>query len=155
MSICWQTCAVVRRSVQIDSTAVIFCCGSNILRWVVFIFYILSCIIDKFFFMACTVDQHLHLSFFRPDHHRLAAHPANHVKRVFRTAPKGKLQYVFRNAFFQRLFQIVGDLKKPVGRTQPADTLVGPPMIIILQPKSSTLHGLLEAVKLDALQKLV
>jgi len=149
----------VRRSVQIDSTAVIFRCGSNILRgrWVVFIFYFLSCVIHKFFFTAGlgTVHQHLHLAFFRPDHYRLAAHAPNHVKRVHRTAPKCKLQHVFLHPFFQCLFQIVGDLKKSVGRAQPADTLVGPLVIIVLDPQGGPLHGLFEAVKLGALQKLV
>ena len=85
----------------------------------------------------------------------MTAHPANHVKRILRTASKGKLQHIFLNPLFQCLFQIVGDLKKPVSRTQPADTLVGPLVIIVLDPETGPLHGLLEAVKLGALQKLV
>jgi hypothetical protein len=149
----------VRRSVQIDSTAVIFCCGSNILRglWVVFIFYILSCVIHKFFFTAGfgTVHQHLYLALFRSDYHRLATHAAHHVKRVHRTTPKRQLQCVFLHPLFHCLFQIVGDLKKPVGRTQPADALVGTLVIIVLEPEGGPLCGLLEAVKLGALQKLV
>jgi hypothetical protein len=40
----------LRRSVHIESTVIIFCCGSK-LRHVLFpMFYILSCIIDKFLF---------------------------------------------------------------------------------------------------------
>jgi hypothetical protein len=45
----------------------------------------------------------------------------------------------------------VGDLKKPVGRTQTADALVGALVIIVLDPKRGPLHGLLEAVELGAL----
>jgi hypothetical protein len=149
----------VRLSVQIDSTAVIFCCGSNILRglWVVFIFYILSCVIHKFFFTAGfrIVHQHLYLALFRPDHYRLISHTTHHVERVHWTTPKRQLQSVFLNPLFHRLFQIMGDLKKPVGRTQPTDTLVGAFVIIVLDPKGGPLNGLLEAVKLGALQKLV
>jgi hypothetical protein len=149
----------VRRSVQIDSTAVIFCCGSNILRvrWVVFTVYILSCIIYKFFFTAGirAVYEHLHLALFRADHHRLLAHPAHHVKRVHRAASKGEFQHVFCHALFQGLFKIVGDLEETVCRTKTPDTLVGPLVIIVLHPQGSALRGLLEAVKLGALQKLV
>ena len=49
----------------------------------------------------------------------------------------------------------MGDLKKPVGRTQPADALMGTLVIIVLDPKGGPLHSLLEAVKLGTLQKLV
>jgi len=101
------------------------------------------------------VYQHLHLALFGSDHHRLAAHAADHVKRVHRPAPKRQLQHVFLHALFQRLFQIVGDLKEPVGRTQPADALVRPLVVVILHPEGGALPGLLEAVKLGALQKLV
>jgi hypothetical protein len=54
MSNSWQTWALVRRSLQIDNTAVIFCCGSNTLRvrWLVFMIYILSCVVHKFFLTA-------------------------------------------------------------------------------------------------------
>jgi hypothetical protein len=78
--------------------------------------YILSCVVHKFFFLAGIVHQHLDLALFRPDDHRLAAHAADHIKRIHRAAPKGQFQNVFLNAFFQRLFQIVGDLEEPVGR---------------------------------------
>jgi len=55
---------------------------------VVFIFYILSRIVDKFFFklLILSVDEHSNLALFRPDHHRLAAHAAHHVKRIHRPA---------------------------------------------------------------------
>jgi hypothetical protein len=119
--------------------------------------YILSCVIHKFFFPAGvgSVHQHLHLALFGPDHHRLAAHPADHVKRIHGTAPKRQFQGVFLHALFQRLFQIVGDLEKAVGRTQPPDTLVRPLVVVVLHPDGGPLHGLLEAVELDTLQEFV
>jgi hypothetical protein len=50
----------------------------------VFIFYILSRIIDKFFLvlLILAVDKHFDLALFRPDHHRLIAHAAHHVKGI-------------------------------------------------------------------------
>jgi hypothetical protein len=119
--------------------------------------YILSCVIHKFFFQAglLAVHQHLYLALFSPDHHRLLAHAADHVKRVHRTTTQRKFQNVFRHALFQRLFQIVGDLEEPVGRTQTPDALVGPLVVVVLHPEGRALHRLLETVKLGALQILV
>jgi hypothetical protein len=149
---------VVLRSLQIDSTAVIFCCASNTLRvrWLVFIVYILSCIIYKFFFSTGlrAVDKHPHLALFRADYHRLLAHPAHHVKRVRRTTPKGEFQNVFLHAALQGLFQIMSDLEKPVGRTKPPDALMGALVVVIFHPQRGALPGLLEAFKLGTLQKL-
>jgi hypothetical protein len=66
----------------------------------VFIFYILSRIVDKFFFrlLILTVDEHLDFTLFRPDHHRLSAHAAHHVKGIHRPAPKGQLKGIFLDA---------------------------------------------------------
>ena len=80
--------------------------------------YILSCVVHKFFLMAGRiVHQHFHFALFRPDDHALAAHTAHHIERIHRTAPKRQLQNVFFYAFFQRLFQVMGDFEKSVGRT--------------------------------------
>jgi hypothetical protein len=121
----------------------------------VVIFYILSWVVNKFFLpTGGTVEQHPHLALFRPDHHRLAAHAPDHVKRIHRPAPKRQLQRVLLDALLQGLSQIVGDLKKPVRRAQPADALVRPPVVVILDPQPGALNRLLEAVKLRPLQKL-
>ena len=155
----WQTCDAVRLSVQIDNTAVIFCCGSNTLRvrWLVFMIYILSCVVHKFFFPAgdFIVHQHLDFSLFGPDHHALLPHAAHHIKRVHRTSPKGKFQDVLRHSFLQRLFQVVGDLEEPVGGAQAADTLVGALVIIVRNPEGGSLYRLIEAVKLRTLEEFV
>jgi hypothetical protein len=69
-----------------------------------FIFYILSRIVDKFFFrlLILTVDEHFDFALFRPDHHRLTAHAAHHVKRIHWPTPKGQLKSVLLDAFFKR-----------------------------------------------------
>jgi hypothetical protein len=46
------------------------------------------------------------------------------------------------------------DLKKPVGRTQAANALMRSLVIIVFDPVSGSLHGLLEAVELGAKKKL-
>jgi hypothetical protein len=155
MDISWHNWADVRRSVQTESTAVIFCCGSNTLRdlGLVFIVYILSCVVYKFFFrgLVLAVDQHLDLAFFRPDHHRLCAHATDHIKRVHRATAQCQLQSVFLHAPRKRLFQLVGDLEEPVRRTQPTDALMRALVVVILDPKRGPLPGLLEAVELGPL----
>jgi len=72
----------------------------------VFIFYILSGIVDKFFLrlLILTVDEHFDFAFFRPDHHRLAAHAAHHVKRIQRPTPKGQLKCIFLHTFCKGAF---------------------------------------------------
>jgi hypothetical protein len=136
---------------------VIFCCGSNTLRvrWLVFIIYILSCIVHKFFFLAGIIHQHLDLALFSPDDHALVSHAAHHIKRINRTPTKGQFQDIFLNAFLQCLFQIVGNLEKPIGGTQAADALVGPLMIVIRNPKIGSRYRLVEAVELGPQEEFV
>jgi hypothetical protein len=79
--------------------------------------YILSCVVHKFFFPAGSiVHQHFHFAFFGPDDHTLAAHAAHHIERIHRPATQRQFQNVFFNALCERLFQVVGDFKEPVGR---------------------------------------
>jgi hypothetical protein len=149
---------VVLRSLQIDSTAVIFCCGSKTRRGVlvVFIVYILSRIVDKFFFgsSVVSIEQHPHLALLRPDHHRLAAHATHHVEGIHRSAPQRQLQRVLGNSLFDGLPQLVGDLEEPVGGAKPPDPLVRPLVVVILHPQRGARNRLIEAVKLRPLQKL-
>jgi hypothetical protein len=118
--------------------------------------YILSRIVDKFFLASSTfaVNEHADLALLGPDHHRLPAHAAHHVKRVYWAAPERELEGVFRDPLFDRLSQIGGDLEETVRRAKPPDPLVGPLVVVILDPQGGTLHRLLEAVKLRPLQEL-
>jgi hypothetical protein len=117
--------------------------------------YILSCVVHKFFLMAGRiVHQHFHFALFRPDDHTLAAHAAHHIERIHWAATQRQFQDVLLNALFQCFFQFVGNFEKPVGRTQPTDTLVGAFVIVVLHPEGGALHRLLEAVELSPLEEL-
>jgi hypothetical protein len=117
--------------------------------------YILSCVVHKFFSPAgdFVVHQHFDFTLLGPDDHALASHAAYHIEGIHRTPPKGKLQDVLRHALLQRLFQVVGDLEEPVGRTQAADPLVGTLVIVIVDPEGTSLHRLVEAVELGPLEE--
>jgi len=118
--------------------------------------YILSRIVDKFFLRsaALSVNEHPDFALLGPDHHRLTTHAAHHVEGVHRAAPKGELERIFLKPLFDRLPKLVGDLEEPIGRTQSPDALVRPLVVVVLDPEDSSLHRLLEAVKLRPLQKL-
>ena len=84
----------------------------------------------------------------------MSAHAAHHVKGVHRAAAKGELERILLEPLLDRLLQLVGDLEEPVRGTKPPDPLVGPLVVVILDPQRGALDGLLEAVKLRPLQKL-
>jgi hypothetical protein len=48
----------------------------------------------------------------------------------------------------------VGNLKEPVGRTQPADALMRSFVIVVFNPVGDSFHGLLETVELGTKKKL-
>jgi len=103
---------------------------------------------------ALAVNEHPDFALLRPDHNRLSAHPAHHVKGVHRAAAKGELERILLEPLLDRLLQLVGDLEEPVRGTKPPDPLVGPPVVVILNPQRRALHGLLKTVKLRPLQEL-
>jgi hypothetical protein len=109
------------------------------------------CIVNQFLVI---VHQHLDPAFFGADHNALVAHATDHVKRIPGLSAKGKLQGVFGNTLLEGLFKGRVDLKKPVSRTQPADALVGPFVVIKFYPKSDPCRGILVAGKLGPLEKL-
>jgi peptidoglycan/xylan/chitin deacetylase (PgdA/CDA1 family) len=116
--------------------------------------YILSRIVHKFFFVTGLVHQHPELTLFGTDDHRLAAHAADHVKRIQRPPPEGQLQHVLLNAALQGLLQVVGDLEEAVGRAKPPDALMRTLVVVILDPEDSALNCLFEAVELGPLEEL-
>ncbi len=103
---------------------------------------------------ALAVKQHSDFALLGPDHNRLAAHASHHVKGVHRAAAKGELERILLDPLLDRLLQLVSDLEEPVRGTKPPDPLVGPLVVVILDPQRGALHRLLEAVKLRPLQKL-
>jgi hypothetical protein len=117
--------------------------------------YILSCVVHKFFLLAgSVVHQHLYFALLRPDDHALAAHAAYHIERIHRPAPESQFQHVLLDAALQGLFQVMGDLEESVGRAQAPDALVRALVVVVLDPESGALHGLLEAVELGPLEEL-
>jgi len=118
--------------------------------------YILSRIVDKFFLRstALAVNEHADLALLRPDHHRLAAHAPHHVEWGNLPSPKGELERILLKPLFDRLPQLMGDLEEAVRGAKPPDPLVGPLVVVVLDPDGGALHRLLEAVKLRPLQKL-
>jgi hypothetical protein len=118
--------------------------------------YLLSCIVDKFFLRSTVlaIKQHPDLTLLGTDHNRLAAHATHHVKGVHRPAAKGELERILLKPLLDCLLQLVGDLEEPVRGTKPPDPLVGPLVVVILDPQGGALHRLLEAVKLRSLQEL-
>jgi hypothetical protein len=107
--------------------------------------YILSCVVHKFFFPAgdFIVHQHPDFALLGTDDNTLVSHAAHHIKRIHRTSPKRQFQDVFRHALLQRLFQVVGDLEKPVGRAQAADPLTHRRMAVRLMRNWSERRGTL------------
>ncbi|HSM89271.1 MAG TPA: hypothetical protein VLT56_04550 [Desulfobacterales bacterium] len=100
------------------------------------------------------IKQHPDLTLLGTDHNRLAAHATHHVKGVHRPAAKGELERILLKPLLDCLLQLVGDLEEPVRGTKPPDPLVGPLVVVILDPQGGALHRLLEAVKLRSLQEL-
>jgi len=101
------------------------------------------------------VDEHLHLTLLGPDHHRLLAQPPHHVERRARFPAERKLQHVLLDAALDHLPELLGNGKEAVGRTQPLQGLMGPPVIVVLHPEPHPLGSRLEAVELRALQELL
>jgi len=101
------------------------------------------------------IDEHLHLPLLGTDDHRLLAHPTHHVEGTARLSSQCQFQHVVLNAALDDLAQFLGNGKEAIGRTQPLQGLMGPPMVVVLHPQPNPFAGRLEAVKLGALQKLL
>jgi hypothetical protein len=101
------------------------------------------------------IDEHLHLPLLGTDDHRLLAHPPHHVEGTARLPSQRHFQHIVLNAALDDLAQFLGNGKEAVGRTQPLQGLMGPPMVVVLHPQPNPFTGRLEAVKLGALQELL
>jgi hypothetical protein len=101
-----------------------------------------------------SVHQHPHLALFRPNHHRLFAHPSHQVERRLRLPPQRLFQHVLRHAIFQNFAKLVLDLEEPVRRAQASDPLVRPLVVVVLHPQPHPFPRLLEAVELCPTQEL-
>ena len=136
-----------------DNTAVIFSSGLNTRRLrLVFILRVLSDIVNQFLLI---VHLHLDLALFSADHHTLIPHAAHHVKRFPGFSSQGQFQGVLLDPLLRGLFKGGVNFEEPVGRAKPPDTLMGAFVIVIFDPKGDPSGGVLVAVELSPLQKLV
>jgi hypothetical protein len=101
-----------------------------------------------------SIHKHLHLPLLGTDDHRLLAHPPYHVEGTARLPSQRQFQHVVLNAALDDLAQFLGNGKEAVGRTQPLQGLMRPPMVVVFHPQPDPFAGRLEAVELGALQEL-
>jgi hypothetical protein len=102
-----------------------------------------------------TIHEHLYLSLFGTDDHGLLAHPPHHIEGTARLPSQRQFQRVVLNAALDDLAQCLGNGKEAIGRTQPLQGLMRPPMVVVLHPQPNPFASRLEAVELGALQKLL
>jgi hypothetical protein len=89
-------------------------------------------------------------AFLRAQDDRLAVQPAHHVEGRARLAAQGHFQEVLFDPRFHGLAQLGLDFEKAVRRAQAADPLVGPLMVIVLDPEFDALARVLEGIELRA-----
>jgi hypothetical protein len=100
------------------------------------------------------IDEHLHLTLLGANDHGLFAHPSHHVERTAWLPSQRQFQHVVLNAALDDLAQLLGNGKEAIGRTQPFQGLMGPPVVVMLHPQPNPLTGRLKAVELGAFQEL-
>ncbi|MDD5533664.1 MAG: hypothetical protein PHC52_12795 [Syntrophales bacterium] len=91
----------------------------------------------------------------RPEHHRLAVHPAHHVKRRLGLPAQGHLQDVLLDPGLDRFLQLALDLEISVRRAQTPDPLVRALVVVIANPPTDPFLRLLKAPKLRPGQELL
>jgi hypothetical protein len=101
------------------------------------------------------IDEHFHFTLLGTNDHGLLAHPPHHVEGTVRLPPQRQFQHVLLDAALDDLAQFLGNGKEAIGRTQPLQGLVRPPVVVVLHPQPNPLAGRLEAVELRAHQELL
>jgi len=86
---------------------------------------------------------------------RLAFHPADHVEGSPRLAAQRHLQQVLLNPRFDGFAQLGLDLEEAVRRTESFDALMGPLVIIVLDPELDAFAGRFEAFELSPGKELL
>ena len=100
-------------------------------------------------------DTKFEFALLGPEHDRLAIQPAHHVEGRLGFAAQGQFEQVFLDAGFDGLAQFRLDLKEAIRRTHAFNALVGPLVVVILDPEFDAFLGCLEAVELGAHQELL
>lgn len=81
-------------------------------------------------------------------------HAAHHVEGRVGAAAQGHFQHVVADPLFEGLAQLVLDFKEAVRRTEPAKALMGPLVVVILDPEADPGAGLFEIIELGAAEEL-
>jgi len=89
------------------------------------------------------------------EHDGLAVHAADHVEGGLRFAAQRQLQKVLLNAGFKGLAQLGLNGEEAVRGTDPVETLMRSPMVVILDPEFDPFPGVLEAGELGADEKVL
>jgi hypothetical protein len=112
-------------------------------------------VVGEFFVFVSIVDREFEFSFFGPENDGLPFHAADHVEGGFGLAAQSHLQQVVGDAGLDGFAQLTGYFKEAVGWAQTFDALMGPLVIIILDPKADALAGRLEAFELGPREELL
>jgi hypothetical protein len=117
-----------------------------------FLIKVVNYFLRSVFFLI--VNRQTQLAFLSPQHHRLAFHTAHHIKWQLRLAAQRHLKKVLLDALLDGLAKLALYLKIPVGRTQSADALMRPLVVVILHPLADTFLSVLKTAELRTAQKL-
>jgi hypothetical protein len=80
------------------------------------------------------IDEHFHLPLLGTNDHGLFAHPAHHVEGAARLPAERQFQQVVLHAALDDLAQFLGNGKEAIGRTQPLQGLMRPPVVVVFHP---------------------
>src|SRR5213594_387198 len=94
-------------------------------------------------------------AFLRAQDNRLAVHTADHVKGRARFSTQGHLQEIVFDPGLDGLAQFGLDFEKAVRRAKTGNALVGPLVIVILDPELDALARVLEGIELRAHQEVL
>jgi hypothetical protein len=107
------------------------------------------------FLVLLIADTEFKFALFSPEDDGLSVHASHHVERGLRFAAQGQFQQVFLNACLDGLAQLGLDLKEAVSGAQSVDALIGPLVVVILDPQFDAFASCVEAIELRAHQELL
>jgi len=102
-----------------------------------------------------TVHLHTHALVIRRDHQRLLAHTANHVEWLLHLAVPRQRLHVGRHAAFDHGAFFLLDREEAVGRAESVQSLMRPPMVVVLHPPREALPRLVERLEACLDEELV
>jgi len=112
-------------------------------------------VVGEFLVLVSIVDRKFEFTFFGPEDDGLTFHAADHVEGRLGLAAQGQLQQVFLDAGLDGFAQLGGDLKEAVGRAKTFDALVGPLVVVILDPEPDAFARRVEAFELGPGEELL